>query len=78
MEPRPNARSAAKLRIWTDSTEVIWTHESQPVEFCQSCFRKLAAEERVGFAMTRMRERAAWYARYPEFCRDPEAVYMGD
>jgi hypothetical protein len=28
--------------------------------------------------MTHMRERAAWYARNPEFCLDSEAVYMGD
>jgi hypothetical protein len=61
-----------------NSTTVIWSHASQPVDYCQSCFCKLAAEERVGFEMTHMRERAAWYARNPEFCLDSEAVYMGD
>jgi hypothetical protein len=61
------------------STEVMWSHASQPVDYCQSCFGKLGAEERVAasaFALTSVCERAAWYAAHPE--HRPEADELED
>jgi hypothetical protein len=44
---------------------LIYSHESQPVDYCRTCFQELTAEARVGLYETTVRCRSAWYASHP-------------
>ena len=45
---------------------VIYSHESQPVDYCHACYAKLPAEMRVGLYAGNVRSRGAWYAHHPD------------